>query len=70
MFRRRGDPSRPSRVSSGRTALPARMRVSSGWVAPTCNGNHPREQAEFAGVVARLEALRGRMSEAGRQALC
>ena len=27
-------------------------------------------QEEFAGVVARVESLRGRMSEAGRQASC
>ena len=54
----RGDPSMPTVNLSGWKTLPDEKRVSLGWVAPT---------VAFAGVVARAESLRGRMSEAGRQ---
>jgi len=54
----RGDPSMPTINLSGWKTLPDENRVSPGRVAPT---------VVFADVVARVESLRGRMSEAGRQ---
>ena len=59
----RGDSSMPSVVMSSKEVLPDKARVSPWRVAPT---------VAFAGVVARVESLRGRNSafeprEGGRQ---
>lgn len=53
---RRGDSSMPSVVMSSNRVSPDKARVSPWRVAPT-----------VAGVVARVESLRGRMGESTRQ---
>ena len=55
MVMRRGDSSMPSIVISSKRVLPEKARVSPRRVAPT-----------FAGAVARVEGLRGRMGESAR----
>jgi hypothetical protein len=51
----RGDSSMPSVVTSSKRVLPDKARVSPWRVAPT---------VAFAGVVARVESIRGRMGAA------
>ena len=60
----RGDSSMPSVVTSSRRILPDKARVSPRRVAPTDCGTL---QDEFAGMVARVESLRGWMGESTRQ---